>query len=88
LPYKKGSEHALDTICVSRAGAYTTMDCSHIKIEPADSVEEPMDQAPPAAPSSLEQALHNPVKVEGAIVEPTSEVDTHCGSQTDVSIHS
>jgi hypothetical protein len=85
LPYKKGSDSALDTICVSRAGVYTTMDCSHIKIEPVDSVEEPMDQAPQAAPSGLE---HNPVKVEGAVVEPTSEKDTHCGSQTDVSIHS
>jgi hypothetical protein len=64
------------------------MDCSHIKIEPADSIDEAMEQAPPTAPSTLEQTLQAPVKAEGALVEPTSQADAHAGSQTDVSIHS
>jgi hypothetical protein len=68
---------------------HTTMDCIHIKVEPADSIDEAMEHAPPTAPSTLEQTLQDPIKVEGALEEPyTSQVDTHTGSQTDVSTFS
>jgi hypothetical protein len=72
-------------------------------MEPADSVEEVMEQVKHLTALIFEDsdtkyfflkqgdqvpAMHDPIKVEGALVEPTSQVDTHSCSQTSVSSHS